>query len=537
MKHLPVTAKRLRNLSEGIKWEYSARGRGSVLHRLLLLTAFLLSSCSNFATTNPASLSVQSQTSPMPSIAQQPTNDRSTDWCLPPTRQPGKPLLEPTPDAPHSLPALRNEPESYIVQPGDSLAVLANLYAVPLTAIITENNIENPNLLEVGQTLSIPAPMPGSPGPAFKMIPDSELVNGPAAACFDTASFIQQTNGYLNQYTETVDGHLMTGAAIVDRIASEYSVNPRLLLALLEHQSNWISVANPDTLSLTYPIQLQDIYREGLYRQLAWAANQLNLGYYLYQVNGFANWVTTDSAVIPLNNSINPGTAGVQHLFSHLLEENAWRAAVGSGGFQQTYQNLFGYPFDLAIEPLIPSKISQPAFQLPFEMGATWSFTGGPHGGWGDGAAWAALDFAPPGDAEGCVQSDEWVVALADGIILYSADAIVIQDIGNDGSFQTGWSLFYGHIETRDRVTAGTRLKAGDRIGHPSCEGGVSSGTHVHIARRYNGEWIAADASLPFVMDGWSSSGTGTVYNGILQKNGQIVEAWDERKPENQIHR
>ena len=506
-------------------------------HIPILLTAFLLASCQKPITTDPASLAIQSQPQAAKATAHQSVDNRPPDWCLPPTREPGTPITEPTPSAPRTLPALRTEPETYAVQPGDSLAAIASQFGVPLTEIITENTLTNPDRLEIGQTLAIPAPQPAQPGPAFKIIPDSELVNGPAAACFDTAHFIQQSNGYLNQYTETVDGHLMTGAGIVDRIAAEYSVNPRLLLALLEHQGQWMTAASPASLSLTYPMQYQDLYREGLYRQLAWAANQLNRGFYLYQVNGFANWVTADGTVIPVNNTLNPATAGVQHLFSRLLDENTWRAAVSEGGFRQTYQNLFGYPFDLAIEPLVPSQLNQPVFQLPFEPHTTWSFTSGPHGGWGDGAAWAALDFAPPGNAEGCVQSDEWVTALADGVILYSADAIVIQDVDNNGSYQSGWSLFYGHIETRDRIPAGTPVKAGDRIGHPSCEGGVSSGTHVHIARRYNGEWISADGSLPFIMDGWVSAGTGVVYNGTLQKDGQIVEAWDERKPENQIHR
>ena len=545
MKQIPVTANRPQSaLSFAIAREWS--DRGNLLSRrlflpILLLAAFLLASCQKPVTTNPASLTIpngdSSQSPATSDIAKQSAADRAPDWCLPPTRDPGIPLIEPTPNPPRTLPALRTDPDTYTVQPGDSLAAIANLYGIPLADIVAENEIANPDMLEVGQSLSIPAPLPAQPGPAAKVIPDSELVNGPAAACFDTAAFIQQYNGYLNQYSETVDGHLMTGAEIVQRISAEYSVNPRLLLALLEYQSRWLTASSPDTLSLTYPMQFQDIYREGLYRQLAWAANQLNLGYYLYQINGFANWVTADGVVVPVNNTLNPGTAGVQHLFSRLLDETTWRTAVSPGGFRQTFQDLFGYPFDLAIEPLVPPLLNQTVFQLPFERGATWSFTGGPHGGWGDGAAWAALDFAPPGFAEGCVQSDEWVVALADGIIVYSADAIVIQDLDYDGSYQTGWSLFYGHIETRDRIPAGTAVKAGDRIGHPSCEGGVSSGTHVHIARRYNGEWISADGPIPFIMDHWVSSGTGTVYNGILEKNGQIVEAWDERKPENQIHR
>ena len=30
--------------------------------------------------------------------------------------------------------------------------------------------------------------------------------------------------------------------------------------------------------------------------------------------------------------------------------------------------------------------------QLPLQNGTTWSFTGGPHGGWGAGSAWGALE-------------------------------------------------------------------------------------------------------------------------------------------------
>ena len=46
-------------------------------------------------------------------------------------------------------------------------------------------------------------------------------------------------------------------------------------------------------------------------------------------------------------------------------------------------------------------------------------------------------------------------------------------------------------------------MKAGDAIGKPSCEGGDATGTHVHIARKYNGEWVLADGGLPFVLSGY----------------------------------
>jgi murein DD-endopeptidase MepM/ murein hydrolase activator NlpD len=135
------------------------------------------------------------------------------------------------------------------------------------------------------------------------------------------------------------------------------------------------------------------------------------------------------------------------------------------------------------------------------------------------------------------VQSDAWTVAVADGLILRADNGAVVQDLDNDGIEQTGWTVLYMHIESRGRVRPGTLLKAGDRIGHPSCEGGVSTGTHVHLARRYNGEWIPADQSVPFVLDGWVSQGLGREYDGILVKNDRTVEAWEGRESANEIRR
>jgi hypothetical protein len=93
------------------------------------------------------------------------------------------------------------------------------------------------------------------------------------------------------------------------------------------------------------------------------------------------------------------------------------------------------------------------------------------------------------------------------------------------------------HIDPRDRVEIGSRLQAGDKIGHPSCEGGISTGTHLHIARRYNGEWIPADQDLPFNLDGWITQGLGYEYQGLMVRGDQTIRAEDTKTDFNRIER
>ncbi len=456
---------------------------------------------------------------------------------MPATRAPDDPLLTPTPNPPAAIPTLRTDSREYIVQPGDTLGKIAQRYQVSVDQIMGANDLVNPDQISAGQVLLIPPPSFDAVSSSFKIMPDSELVNSPSNAYFNVADFILEKGGYLVTYSEVVDGVELSGIEIVDRVALEYSVNPRLLLALLEYQSGWVTASLPDGLTLEYPLRYYDAWRTGLYKQLSFAANQLNEGYYLWKMNGIGVWVLTDGTVVQADPTLNPGTAGVLNLLSLLTDRTNWDTAISENGVFRVYHDFFGYPFDYSFEPVVSPDLSQPELQLPFESGDVWAFTGGPHGGWDTGSAWAALDFAPPGEAQGCVPSGSWVVASAPGLIVYSDHGAVIQDLDGDGLIQTGWVIFYMHIATWERVEAGQYLAAGERIGHPSCEGGYSTGTHVHIARRYNGEWIAADGDIPFIMDGWVSSGYGVAYDGYLIKGDKTVEAWNGRSSINAIQR
>ena len=124
---------------------------------------------------------------------------------------------------------------------------------------------------------------------------------------------------------------------------------------------------------------------------------------------------------------------------------------------------------------------------------------------------------------------------MASGVVSRSGFGAVVVDLEGDGFTGTGWAITYMHLDNRDRVISGAKVNAGDRFGHPGCEGGVTNGTHVHIARTYNGRWISADGTLPFDIGGWVSGGAGVEYNGWLSKGDEVKVADVLLTPENAI--
>jgi LasA protease len=418
----------------------------------------------------------------------------------------------------------------YVAQPGDTLVILAQRFNTSVAEILKANSFipASASTMPPGMPMKIPVyylPLWGSP---YQILPDSLFANGPAQVDFDTTAFVNGHPGWLKNYTTYVADANRSGANIVDYVAYYYSVSPRLLLALLEYRSGALSQPEIPPGKEDYPLGYERWDRKGLFLQLTWATNTLSNGFFNYRLGRLQEIQHKDGRIARIDPWQNALTASLQHFFNLMDDGETYDRDISPQGLAQTYRDLFGDPWANP-QPYMPGSLEQPAFQLPFEPGDIWALTGGPHAAWGTGEPRAALDFAPPSKMAGCVSSDVWATAVADGVVVRSETGQVILDLDGDGDERTGWDVFYLHVATNGRVPMGARLKQGERIGHPSCEGGEATGTHIHIARKYNGEWVPAGGIdgkvLAFNFEGWIAREGSADYQGTLARNALLVIA------------
>jgi LasA protease len=427
-------------------------------------------------------------------------------------------------------------PQVYVVQAGDTLSSIASRFGCQLEDLVQANQLIDPDALQVGQQIQIPSTYTAT-GPATRLLPNSEFVNGPEYVNFDVDGFCARQGGYLYTYQEYVDGRMLSGPEIVELVAHHYSVGPRLLLAILELESGWVTDPDPTGQALYAPLSYRGGGWDTLSGQLAWAANTLNAGYYNWRGRGMPLEFWEDGTATRYAPTLNAATAGLQYFLAQNTYQSDWLVLVGDGpgSFLHTYRQLFGDPAQYAIEPLIRADTTCPTLSLPWSEGELWYYTGGPHGGWDFGAsvgsAWAAIDAVPDEGFLGCQAASAWATAAAPGLVIYSQDGEVMVDLDGDGYEQTGWVLFYLHVASEGRVEIGTWVDEGDPIGHPSCEGGFSESTHLHFARKYNGEWIAADGPLPLLLSGWQFYSSGSAYDGTATRGGEVRTACECRDP------
>jgi hypothetical protein len=336
--------------------------------------------------------------------------------------------------------------------------------------------------------------------PLAALLPEAELVFGPTLFGFDVAAFAAAQGGYLTIYSEAVGDKVLSGPAVVNRVAREHSLSPRLLLALLELESGWVREQTPlvgqDPLGIGEP---------GLYAGLSRMAETLGDTYYARRAGGGGAVVLADGKAVDVPAADAPSLAVLAWL-SRSVPAADWAGMERPSRFGIVWQELYGDPPLFFGNLPVRDAPAPPALELPFGFGQRWYAIAGPQAPRGAAAPAAEIAFAPPpAAATGCFGSVEAVTAPIAGRVRWSEPYGVLldPDLDNDGWEGTGWSLVLRHLSPVGRIPGGRGVGVGMEMGFPYCEDGRGQ-TRVSLALRYDGAWVAlARPGAPLTVGGY----------------------------------
>jgi len=184
-----------------------------------------------------------------------------------------------------------------------------------------------------------------------------------------------------------------------------------------------------------------------------------------------------------------------------------------------------------------PAAPATTELRLPWSAGETWYLTSGPHS-----TKRSALDFAPPNldPSTGKLYADPcsrkrgdlyWVRAAADGYFsaVLRNNCPCVQIRHDDGTTTNYFHLRRSSVKQLG-YKVGDPVRAGQALGHPSCEVGPrkcgathADGVHVHFHRTN----AATAARLPAdgaVLSGWTVKAVGRRRDGTMTKGEEVKQ-------------
>ena len=213
----------------------------------------------------------------------------------------------------------------------------------------------------------------------------------------------------------------MTGAEEIRRLAYENSINPRLLLAILDYESRWVHGQPVDAMHTDYPMGYLNLFYKGMFSQMVWAVNQLSIGYYGWRTGTVITELEfPDGTHLRLDPRLNAGTVALQYLFVEvaravaMVPDDRSEEWIPRHVHSDVWRSMGTWRHVLI--PCFRRDSRSRQLSLPFEPKTEWSLTGGPHGAWEHDGSLAAIDFAPSTDHGGCDPTPTWVTASAAGL-------------------------------------------------------------------------------------------------------------------------
>lgn len=347
--------------------------------------------------------------------------------------------------------------------------------------------------------------------------PDARLPQLNPASSALIYSYDEMFHFDIGQYLASHAPHLLPYAEVISHWAGYSSISPRVLLTLIDLQSQLIS--QPDLTLLQQPLAgLSNA--DSFSAQLQDVADQLATRLYQREatVSEFsAAPVAALSYLFEADNSQGP----------QVLQQQADKLSE----FTQRYQQLFAEVYQPVPERRAADSSTQdlntlagPAngfLQFPFPLGQSWH-VGGAHTNTGSGNyPMSSLDMSI-GGGWGSNQSNTWVAASAAGS--FKRHSSCFAEVVHSG----GWSTTYYHL-MNIQYNTGANVAKNTKIANPAntqpqalCNGGSSTGPHQHWSLKQNGSWVHLNTVY---LSGWQITATGSSYDTnctrfYLTKNG-----------------
>lgn len=335
-------------------------------------------------------------------------------------------------------------------------------------------------------------------------------------------AFLEARGSVLAGIRFQVGGRSQSFTDVLVSLSSLYSLNPKLLLALVEQHGRLLSTSSPTADQLAWAVGYHGDGggRQGLYSQLRWAARELR--YAIRDYAGRANGLPAIKYADGSSQDPNPDIAMSRYVLARVLAPTTVPGGLGSRleGLLNTYTRLFDDPrlpphdWPAPAEPFLtrPTEHIFPVTSFfdhdaPFlrENGSLFTYLGRQetdiafaydgHTGWdyGLGPPDAVL-AAAPGEVIFAGNSDDGCATPAHAVII---------DHGN------GYRTLYWHLY-QINVEATQRVAAGEQIGIAG-ESGCAVGAHLHFQVQYLGRDVDPYGWCGAASDPWAASPAGQV--------------------------
>jgi LasA protease len=350
------------------------------------------------------------------------------------------------------------------------------------------------------------------------ILSDGQFVHGPNVGPFDVARYLRANNSPLADHAGTIE--LWCGYA---------SVNPRVLLTLIERQSGLVA-RNPAG-DVDRPLGGPE---PGFERQIEATTLALAAAFYdhLYAYGarsdqgaapeGATTLLLADGTRATIPTDTSSATYAVAAAMAPRMTADAWTQLLDpadSDSFVVTYGRLFpgDDPLDTTNRIVAPTAPPADLLQFPFPVGESWWFNGVHNWNGGSyGRPYSSMDFGTDALSCSCPPEDDWTVAAAGGTGYHPSGYPCWYRIDHGN----GWMTSYYHLLNPQPDGSVERNEPVGTIACEVCAGGFATSPHVHFSLLYNGAYVELDGTQ---LSGWTiHEGDGGYSTGTIERDGVV---------------